>query len=99
MQSSMPLLCLFLKAVINYIFECYQNAYLSKRNKFTRVYFLRFAQDTVNAFQNAVLNSYRYCLRQMPQRQMPQQQVYYSLYHTNRHRPTFHKNVKVGMIY
>ena len=42
LQSSMPWFCLFSHAVVNYIFECYQKTYLSQRNEFNRVYFLRF---------------------------------------------------------
>ena len=41
-QSSMPWFCSFSYAVVNYIFECYRNTYLSERNEFNRVYFLRF---------------------------------------------------------
>ena len=33
-----------------------------------KVYFLRFAQNTLRDVQNMVLNSYCHCLRQMPQK-------------------------------
>ena len=38
----MPRFCLFSYAILNYIFECYRNTYLSQRNEFNRVYFLQF---------------------------------------------------------
>ena len=63
LQSSMSWFCLFQYVDVSYILECYR-----REISFIGSTSFGFAQNTINDFQNTVLNSYWHCLRQTPQK-------------------------------
>ena len=60
----------FQNSVDNYIHvpECYRNPYLSYKNYLIGSTSFGVAQNTINDFQNTVLNSQLQCFRQMPRK-------------------------------